>query len=146
MILVVGHGPSAKVDPEWVDSQDFVVRLFEPSQYRKGVYHTNIGSKIDVIVTTRPKNIFPGIEFWLESDYREIIREMVNPQRKLSTGTVACLIARHKYPEEEIGVIGFDTTLRGWNLDVWVYHDALAERKMLEEIGVKDCGARYEDQ
>ena len=142
MILIVGHGPSADVDPEWVDSQDFVVRLFtNPRHHPRGTYVPTVGTKVDVIVTTRPRNIFDGPNWWLESDYRDMCRELADPytDRKLSTGTVACLIANH-ICEDEIGVIGFDTTMRGIYYNKWPYHDALKEGELLRSIGVKDYG------
>ena len=136
MILVVGHGPSSDVDPEWVDSQDFVVRLYT-GRFRD--YKPHIGTKIDVIVVTRPKKIFEGYDFWLESDYREMCQKYSD--KKLSTGTVGCLIARHLYPDEEIGVIGFDATLRGVLPEMgWPYHDEIEEGRILRSIGVSDYG------
>ena len=142
MILVVGHGPSAEVDPEWVDSQSMVVRLFTGSINKgKGEFVPTVGTKTDVIVTPQPKRVYPGPLWWVESDYRERLRKLADPYttKKLSTGTMACLIA-HMEHDDEIGVIGFDTTFRGVRLGDWPYHDAGAEQKLLLSIGVKDYG------
>ena len=152
MILVVGHGPSAeRADPEWIDKQDFVVRIFTGRfSHKLGGYEPHVGTKVDVLVTSRPRNMYgrSQLNWWLEADYRDMCNEMKAPftVKKLSNGTVGCLIAHHLYPDKEIGVIGFDTTMTGWNLGkkgFWPFHDAPGEGKILRSIGVKDYG-RYE--
>jgi hypothetical protein len=135
MILIVGHGPSSEVDPDWVDNQ-FVVRLFTGTINKgKGAFVPTVGTKTDVIVTPTPKRVYDGPEWWVIGDY-----PLPDTGRKLSTGTAGCLIAHHLYPDKEIGVIGFDTTLRGVYVKDWPYHDAEAEGKLLRSIGVKDYG------
>ena len=148
MILVVGHGPSSNVDPDWIDEQDFVVRLFTGTHKQKPCkYSPHVGTKVDVIVTSRPRNIFSRkhLNWWSETEYRDICRDMARPftVKKLSNGTSACLIARHLHPDEEIGVIGFDTTMTGYRLEergFWPFHDAPGEGRLLRSIGVKDFG------
>lgn len=137
MILIVGHGPSADVDPQWVDAQEIVVRLFTGSINKgKGEFVPTLGERVDVIVTPTPKRIYEGPTWWLIGDY-----DLPVSGRKLSTGTAACLIANIEYPEKEIGVIGFDTTLHGkWDAIDWPYHDAEAEGEILRSIGVIDYG------
>ena len=167
MILVVGHGPSANVDPEWIDSQDFVVRCHTAThkqmlrgqgkasrkvkQIMRGSFTPHIGTKVDAVVTTQPNVRFNRVETWCEATYREVTRALsctfVSERRqKLSTGTVACLIARLvKFPDSEIGVIGFDTTLGCVYLNNWPHHDAEGEGNLLRHIGVKDYGNYGED-
>jgi hypothetical protein len=48
MILVVGHGPSANVDPEWIDAQDFVVRLFTGNSKKLGCKHEGLRYAVPV--------------------------------------------------------------------------------------------------
>lgn len=151
MILVVGHGPSANVDPEWIDAQDFVVRLFTGNSKKlgckhEGLYTPHVGTKTDAVCCTRPKPI-RGYKFWYEGKWRKRIKAISDPytERKLSTGTSACVIAHLKFPDEEIGVIGFDTNMAGIYYDNWPYHDAVAEGKLLRDIGVKDYGNYGED-
>ena len=167
MILVVGHGPSANVDPEWIDSQDFVVRCHTAThkqnlrgqgkasskvkQIMRGSFVPHIGTKVDAVVTMRPHVRFNRCEVWYETDYRHDLREIkarfVRPNRsKVSTGTLACLIAKLiKFPNSEVGVIGFDTTLGGVYLNDWPHHDAEGEGNLLRHIGVKDYGNYGED-
>lgn len=151
MILVVGHGPSSNVDPDWIDRQSFVIRLFTGThKHPKGTYSPHIGTKVDAIIATRPRNIIAGYPFWYEGDYRDRCREIAAPytDKKLSTGTSGCLMAHLRFPGEEIGVIGFDATLHGFGIEKpgdWPFHDAKGEGKLLRSIGIKDYGNYGED-
>ena len=158
MILVVGHGPSSQKRPRkigrWIDEQEYVVRCdtathrkkrrAAPSGY-KVEFHPHVGTKSDFVVTTDPHVRFSNAGVWHEHVYREEIRSLSNQfvdrkRQKLSTGTVACCIAKLiKFPDSEVGVIGFDTTMGGIYLaeNRW-YHDAEGERELLRYLGIKD--------
>lgn len=161
MILIVGHGPSANVKPKWIDGQDYVVRCDTATHRQsmksvetpegiiyRGRFRPHIGMKVDAVVTTQPKRSFTNADTWYEHVYRDTIREVSNRfvearRRKLSTGTVACMVAKLiKFPDEEVGAVGFDTTLGGIYLpdNNWPYHDAEGEGKVLRHIGIKDFG------
>ena len=144
MILVVGHGPSSLVDPDWVDAQDFIVRILNTTiKQAPGEFKPHIGTRYDAVAISRPRYAEGrDLPFWLEGDYREICRAMADPytSKKLSMGTNACLIAHHKYPDQDLGVIGFDTTMKGIFIKPWPYHDAEGEGKLLRSLGVEDFG------
>lgn len=135
MILIVGHGPSAgRVSHEFVDDQEVVVRL------RRAI--TFIGSKTDVILSKKILHKRDGIEFWHLQD--ELLRmctrrlKAFNPRfQKPSTGLCAAIIAREKYPDEEIGLIGFDYTLHPEQAKNW-RHDVYAENACINTLDVTE--------
>ena len=130
-IVIVGHGPSVgRVPGSIIDSHDLVVRI------RKAVLLA--GSRTDVIVSSNPRNAREGIEFWnlaKERKYLETRLAVYDPKfRKPSSGLSAAILARDKYPQAHITVVGFDTTLRPWTKGRGWKHDAEAEHRCLMDL------------
>lgn len=138
MILIVGHGPSVCVSQSFVDKQR-VVRLRRAIPF--------IGTRTDVICSSQERYEKKGIEFWLLKG--GLMRLCVNTLRryspsfwKPSTGLAAAIIARDKYPKEDIGVIGFDYTLHPERAKHW-RHDAKAECECINGLNVIELGEIY---
>ncbi len=132
MILIVGHG-TYHVSQSFVDEQR-VVRLRRATLL--------IGTRTDVVCSSQPRYEKKGIEFWLLQG--ELLRLCVDTLKrykpsfwKPSTGLAATIIARDKYPEEDIGVIGFDYTLHPEKAKNW-RHDAYAECECINDLRVID--------
>lgn len=130
MILIVGHG-SIHVSPSFVDEQR-VVRLRRAIPF--------IGTRTDVVCSSQERYEKKGIEFWLLKG--ELLRLCVETLKrykptfaKPSTGLSAAIIARNKYPNKDIGVIGFDYTLHPEQAKNW-RHDAYAECKCINDLNV----------
>lgn len=137
MILIVGYGPSAKnVSTEFIDANT-VVRLATGRGYVP-----KLGTRTDIICSTVAKRAVKGIEFWHVADFKDLcinsLAKHKPSKHKPSTGLSAAIIARHKHPNEQIGVIGFDITLHpetaknGWR------HDAIAECKCMNDLGITE--------
>ena len=134
MIVIVGHGPSwTNVSLDIID-RNRVVRL------RRAILF--LGTRTDVICSSQLRYARDNIEFWhLVDDLKEMCVESLRPFQpkfwKPSTGLSAAIIARDKYPKEEIGVVGFDYTLYPDTADSW-RHDAHAENRCLKWVGVTE--------
>lgn len=135
MILIVGHGPSAgRVSHEFVDDQRAVVRL------RRAI--ALIGSKTDVIVSSQIRYKRDCIEFWhLQGELLRMCTRRLKPFnpsfQKPSTGLCAAIIARDRYPDEDIGLIGFDYTLHPEQAQNW-RHDVYAENACINTLDVTE--------
>jgi len=138
MILIVGHGETC-VPHSFVDQQT-VVRLRTHDydrDYRKIVF---MGARTDVICSSQERYEKKGIEFWLlEGELRRLCVETLKRYRpkfsKPSTGLSAVIIARDKYPNKDIGVIGFVYTLHPEKAKNW-RHDAYAECECINDLRV----------
>jgi hypothetical protein len=143
----------------WIDEQEYVVRC-DTATHRQNwksieedgrkikvtEFRGHIGFKVDAVVTTNSDVRYTNADLWCRADYIDEIKALSDrftdpTKQKLSTGTVACCIAKLiKFPNSEVGVIGFDTTLAGIHLPDknWHYHDADGEGELLRYLGIKD--------
>ena len=109
-VCVVGNGPSANGTADLVDSCDVVVRCGE--YWRVG--SRTAGSKVDVWCTRRePTEYDPVVAViwhhdctWL-GDGEVFQRERLGSDQP-SNGYIAAMMARHKWPEAQIILVGFD--------------------------------------
>ena len=141
MIIIVGHGPSVGRVQLDID-QHTVIRLRRAEPI--------LGSRTDVICSSQARYQRPGIEFWhLVGETAKYCRDVLAPYKpknhKPSTGLSATILARRHWPDEEIGVAGFDFTLHPEMTADWVrgklrhnrwIHDAYAECECIKDIGV----------
>jgi hypothetical protein len=141
MIVIVGHGPSVGHVSLDID-QHKVIRLRRAEPI--------LGSRTDVICSSQARYQQPDIEFWhLVGDTAQYVRSVLAPYKpkfsKPSTGLSATILARRQWPDEEIGVAGFDFTLHPEMACDWVrgkkrhnrwIHDAYAENRCITDLGV----------
>ena len=141
MIVIVGHGPSVGRVSLDID-QHTVIRLRRAELI--------LGSRTDIICSSQARYQKPGIEFWhLVGETAQYVRSVLAPYRpknpKPSTGLSATILARKHFPDEQIGVAGFDFTLHPEMACDWVrgkkrhnrwIHDAEAECRCITDIGV----------
>lgn len=137
-LIIVGHGRSASRVPGAFVDACAVVRIRDIRL---------VGNRTDFVVARNKDDAWDG-EWWevtcpllrrIESDY--------GFSAKPSMGTVACILARERFPESEMGVIGFDYNMnpdmpdkRATFGDAHWTHDCHAENRCLKELGIEDWG------
>jgi len=132
MILIVGHGPSSgHVSHSFVDKHR-VVRLRRAIPF--------VGTRTDITCSYQARYEQRGIEFWhLEGGLYRLCADTLKAFRpkfaKPTTGLSAAIIARNRYPDEDIGVIGFDYTLHPSKEQAW-RHDQFAERECIKSLDI----------
>jgi len=142
MIVIVGHGPSlSAVPPDFDIDQHTVVRLRRAELL--------IGTRTDVICSSQLRYSRAGIEFWhltgaIRSRCVEVLKPYAPSFSKPSTGLSAAILARDKWPDAEIGVVGFDYTMHPDRAAAWQeksrhnrwIHDAHAENACIRDLEV----------
>jgi hypothetical protein len=141
MILIVGHGPSADRVPHSFIDEQWVVRLRTWAQ-GSPLATPKYGTKIDCICSSELRFKKKSCEFWyLAGALRKFCVDALRPFNpnfwKPSTGLSAAIIARDRFPDAEIGVIGFDYTMHPDKTQNW-RHDQFAECECIKTLGVID--------
>ena len=100
------------------------------------------GSRTDCLVSTWGKYDTGETEYWhiageLDALCRRTLAPFEPKNAKPSTGLCAVIIARHKYPDARILVIGFDYTLHPETAKNY-RHDARAEHHCLASLHIED--------
>ena len=151
MIIVVGHGPSAKRACRRFIDQHTVIRLGKPDLDRVKELEKFVGTKTDIVCSSQIKYRVPDAGFWeFRNEPGGRMKFCINKLKpfkprfeKPSTGLCAVILARHNYPNEDIGVTGFDYTLYPEEDQVDAYgnlwrHDQFAENRCIKTLGVID--------
>ena len=141
MIVIVGHGPSAyQLTPDFLE-QHTVVRLGKDEKPKVKSLVEVIGDKADIVCSFSPLHQRKNALFWcLAGPLRQFCIDKLKPFNptfaKPSLGVSAALIARDKYPDSEIAVSGFDTTLNPEKAEEGWVHDSYAENACLRNLTV----------
>lgn len=101
------------------------------------------GTRTDILISPLEKYRQPG-EFWLiDGDMRRYCDSVLSPfgprNAKASTGLCAAIMVRRRFPDEVIGVTGYDWTMHPEMAGDY-RHDAWAEHECIKTLGVIEYG------
>jgi len=138
MLIIVGHGASAY--GEWEIDDHTIVRLATAGWDKPGRKLPHPGTRTDYVCSTLAKY---DPDWLITGVYARACWEALAKYQprfpKPSTGTCAAVIARSKFPHEDIRVIGFDYTMHPEKASNY-RHDARAENRLIKDLGITEYG------